>query len=73
MGILLQQFKRQRALSGNDHRVIERRHPGEALLLCQLNGFGFGFIKIGAVEQHFPAETTYRVDFDVSGSNRHHD
>jgi hypothetical protein len=32
MGILLQQLKRQRALPGNHHRVIERRHPGEALL-----------------------------------------
>ena len=73
MGILLQQFQRQRALPGNHHRVVERRHPGEPLLLRQLNRFGFGFVKVGAVEQHFSAETAHRVDFDICGSNRHHD
>jgi hypothetical protein len=56
MGILLQQLQRQRALPGNHHRVIERRHPGEALLLRQLNRFGFRFIKVGAVQQHFAAK-----------------
>ena len=73
MGILLQQLKRQRALPGNHHRVIERRHPGEALLLRQLDRFGFGFVKVRAVEQHFSAKTAHRVDFDIRGGNRHHD
>ncbi len=73
MGILLQQLQRQRALPGNHHRVIERRHQGEALLLRQLNRFGFGFVKVGAVQQHFAAETAHRIDFDVRGGHRHHD
>ncbi|GDU93941.1 hypothetical protein ExPUPEC79_02780 [Escherichia coli] len=33
MGILLEQFQRQRALPSDHHRVVERWHPGEALLL----------------------------------------
>ena len=33
MGVLLEQFQRQRALPGDHHRMVERRHPGEALLL----------------------------------------
>ena len=33
MGVLLEQFQRQRALPGNHHRMVERRHPGEPLLL----------------------------------------
>ena len=73
MGILLQQFQRQRTLPGNHHRVIERRDPGETLLLRQLNRFGFRFVKIRAVEQHFPAKTAHRVDFDIRRGNRHHD
>ena len=68
MGILLQQLQRQRALPGNHHRVVERRDPGEALLLRQLR-----FVKIRAVEQHFPAKTAHRVDFDIRRGNRHHD
>jgi hypothetical protein len=39
VGILLQQLQRQGSLTGDDHRVIERRHPGKALLLRQLNRF----------------------------------
>ena len=33
MGVLLEQFQRQRTLPGDHHRMIERRHPGEPLLL----------------------------------------
>ncbi len=73
MGVLLQQLQRQRTLPGNHHRVVERRHPGEALLLRQLNRFGFGFVKVSAVKQHFSAESAHRVDLDIGGSNRHHD
>ena len=73
MGVLLQQFQRQRTLPGNHHRVVERRHPGEALLLRQLNRFGFRFVKIGPVEQHFAAEPAHRVNLDICGGNRHHD
>ena len=73
MGILLQQLQRQRALPGNHHRVVERRHPGEPLLLRQFNRFGFCFVKVGPVEQDFAAETAHRVDLDIGGSNRHHD
>ncbi len=29
MGVLREQFQRQRALPGNHHRMVERRHPGE--------------------------------------------
>ena len=71
MRILLQQLKRQRPLSGNDHRMIERRHPGKPLLLRQLYRFCFGFVKVCAVEQHFTAETAYGIHFNIGSSNRH--
>ncbi|MNL57800.1 hypothetical protein D3C87_1813890 [compost metagenome] len=73
MRILLQQLQRQRTLPGDHHRMIERWHPGKALLLRQVNGARFGFIKIRPVKQDFAAKTAYRIDFDVSGGDRHHD
>ena len=72
MRILLEQFQRQRALPGNHHRMIERRNPGKALLLRQLDSFCFRFIKVRAVQQHFPAKPTHRVHFDIGGRQRHH-
>jgi hypothetical protein len=33
----------------------------------QLDRFGFGFVKVRAVEQHFSAKTAHRVDFDIRG------
>ena len=50
VGILLQQLQRQRSLTGDNHRVIERRHPGKTLLLRQLNRASFRFVKVGAVQ-----------------------
>lgn len=47
--------------------------PGETLLLCQFNRFGFRFIKIGTVQQHFATETANGIDFDIRGSRWHDD
>ncbi len=65
MRILLKQLQRQRALPGDHHWVIKRRHPGKTLLLRQFNSFRFRFIKISAVQQHFAAKTAYRIDFNI--------
>lgn len=73
MGILLQQLQRQRTLPGNHHRVVERRYPGKALLLRQLDSFGLGFIKVRAVQQHFAAEAAHRIDFDIRRGGWHDD
>ena len=73
MGILLQQLQRQRSLPGNHHRMVERRNPGEPLLLRQIDGFGFGFIEIRAVQQHFTAEAAHRINFDIRGGGWHDD
>jgi len=53
--------------------VIERRHPGEALLLRQIDGFGFRFVKIGTVEQHFAAKSAHRIDFNICRCYWHDD
>ena len=53
--------------------MVERRYPGKALLMRQLDRFGFCFVKVSAVEQHFAAEATHRIHFDVCRGNRHHD
>ena len=71
MSVLLKQLQRQRALPGNHHRMIKRWNPGKTLLLRQLNRFGFGFIKIRAVQQHFSAEAANGIDFDIGGSRWH--
>ena len=73
MRVLLQQLHRQRALPGNHRRMIERRHEGHALLLGKLDRLRFGLVEIGAVQQHFAAETAHRIHFDVRGGHRHHD
>ena len=73
VGILLQQLQRQGPLTGDDHRVIERRHPGKALLLRQLNRSRLRFVKIGAMQQHFAAKAANGIHFDVGGRYRHHD
>ena len=73
MGILLQQLQRQGSLSGDDHWVIERRHPGKTLLLRQLNRSRLRFVKVGAVQQHFAAKAANGIDFDIGGRYRHHD
>ncbi len=73
MGILLQQLQRQRALASNHHRMIEGRHPGKALLLRQIDGFGFRFVKIGTVEQHFAAKSAHRIDFNICRCHWHDD
>jgi hypothetical protein len=39
----------------------------------KLNCPGFGFIKVGAVQQYFAAETAHRIHFDVCGGHRHDD
>lgn len=47
--------------------------PGEALLLRQFNRFGFCFIEVRTVKQHFAAEAAYRINFDISGGGWHDD
>ncbi|MPN61836.1 hypothetical protein SDC9_209580 [bioreactor metagenome] len=73
MRILLQQFQRQRPLTGNHHRMIEWRNPGKTLLLRQFNRFRFRFIKVCAMQQHFAAKPANGIDFDIRRRNRHHD
>ncbi|CAB5619288.1 Uncharacterised protein [Escherichia coli] len=69
--VLLEQLQGQRTLSGDHHRVIERRNPGKALLLRQFNRFGFGFIKVSAVQQHFAAKAANSINFDIGSRHRH--
>ncbi|MND72137.1 hypothetical protein D3C80_636810 [compost metagenome] len=73
MRVLLQKLHRQRALPGDHRWVIERGNEGHALLVRKLNCPGLGFIKVGAVQQYFAAETAYRIHFDVCGGHRHDD
>lgn len=51
--------------------MIERRYPDEPLLLRQRDSFGFGFIEVRAVQQHFTAKAAHRIDFDIRGGGWH--
>ncbi|MNN98340.1 hypothetical protein D3C81_2177150 [compost metagenome] len=53
--------------------MIERWHPGKALLLRQFDGARLRFVKIGTVQEHFATETANRVHFDIRRGHRHHD
>ena len=48
-GMLLQHFKSEGALAGDDRVIIERMDESEMLLLAAPDGFFAGFVVVGAV------------------------
>jgi hypothetical protein len=53
--MLLQHFKSQSALAGDDRIVIEGMDESEVLLLTAPDGFFTGIIVVGAVKNDFGA------------------
>ena len=71
--VLTQHFHGNRALTGNDIRVIKGVHKGQALLLLQSQRVVVGVGIAVAKQHHIAPKTLDRVDLDLRRGGRHDD
>ena len=70
---LAQDLGADRALSGDDQRVVERVHQGQAALRGQGLGAGLRFRVAVAGQHHLRAQLAHGLDLDLGGGLRHDD
>ena len=73
LGMLAQDFHADRALAGDDIRVVIGMDEGQTLLGFELAGMAVGLVEALAMQHDAPAEAAHRLNLDVRRGARHHD